>query len=264
MAVSIDPNAVMVMTCGDGVDRLDLAQHVEPVEVGHLHVRDDQVDAALAHAFDAAAPARAPPRPCSPPLPAPRARSRAWPRRPRRPGSSRAAAAARRERLGVLGDGGHAGSAMRMRASAQVQSLPIDPISARSALGRPRQARRRVAEALAHGRKTRNSAPARGRAVDLDPAVVVLDDAVADRQAEAGPLALVLGGEERLEDLLAVGGGDPRAACRRSTAPRTRRAAPDRARPCAAPRARSTRAACRPSGMAWMAFMSRLRQTCWI
>ena len=58
MAVSIEPNAVMMMTCGEGADRLDLAQHVEPVEVGHLHVGDDEVDAPLAHALDAAAAAR--------------------------------------------------------------------------------------------------------------------------------------------------------------------------------------------------------------
>ena len=56
MAVSIEPNAVMVMTCGDGVDGLDLAQHVEAVEVRHLDVGDDEVDAALLDALDAGAP----------------------------------------------------------------------------------------------------------------------------------------------------------------------------------------------------------------
>ena len=49
------------------------------------------------------------------------------------------------------------------------------------------------------------------RGIDLDPAVVVLDDAVADRQAQARPLPRVLGGEERLEDLVAIGRGDAAA-----------------------------------------------------
>src|SRR5262249_39054123 len=39
--------------------------------------------------------------------------------------------------------------------------------------------------------------------VDLDAAAVLLDDAVADRQTEAGPLADRLGGEEGVEDLAA-------------------------------------------------------------
>ena len=39
--------------------------------------------------------------------------------------------------------------------------------------------------------------------LDLDRASVLLDDAVADRKAEAGPLADGLGGEERVEDPLA-------------------------------------------------------------
>ena len=39
-----------------GGDGLDLAQHVESVEVRHLHVGDDEVDAAGADAFDARAP----------------------------------------------------------------------------------------------------------------------------------------------------------------------------------------------------------------
>src|SRR5580658_10478361 len=63
------------------------------------------------------------------------------------------------------------------------------------------------------GRRAREIDPelgaARGRAVDFNPAVVILDDSVADRQAEAGPLSLILGGEKRLEDLLAIGGRDP-------------------------------------------------------
>ena len=37
-------------------------------------------------------------------------------------------------------------------------------------------------------------------ALDLDPAAVVGDDAVADAQAQAGPAAERLGGEERVED----------------------------------------------------------------
>src|SRR3954471_24857021 len=40
-----------------------------------------------------------------------------------------------------------------------------------------------------------------GARVDLDASAMRLDDAVADRKAEAGSLAGLLGGEERVEDL---------------------------------------------------------------
>ena len=43
------------------------------------------------------------------------------------------------------------------------------------------------------------AAPPAGRALDLDPPAVVGDDAVADRQPQARPLADWLGREERLE-----------------------------------------------------------------
>src|SRR5690606_71361 len=46
-------------------------------------------------------------------------------------------------------------------------------------------------------------AGAAGAGVHLDPAVVLLDDAVRHRQAEAGSAAPLLGGVERLEDLVA-------------------------------------------------------------
>src|SRR3569623_442128 len=52
---------------------------------------------------------------------------------------------------------------------------------------------------------------ARGRALHLYPAVMVLDDAVPHGQAPAGPLPLVLGGEEGLEDVLHGGRRDARA-----------------------------------------------------
>ena len=51
------------------------------------------------------------------------------------------------------------------------------------------------------GRKTRKVAPRPGRAVHLDPAAVVRDDAVADREPEPGAPPRRLGGVERLEDL---------------------------------------------------------------
>ena len=49
------------------------------------------------------------------------------------------------------------------------------------------------------------------RAFDVDRAAVVLDDAVADAQPQAGALARRLGGEERVEDPLPDGRGDASA-----------------------------------------------------
>src|SRR5205085_880131 len=48
------------------------------------------------------------------------------------------------------------------------------------------------------------------RRADLDAALVLLDDVAHDRQAEPGALAVGLGGEERLEDALAILGRDAR------------------------------------------------------
>ena len=45
--------------------------------------------------------------------------------------------------------------------------------------------------------------PVPGVGLDLDRAAVLLDDPVADREAQPGPLADRLGGEERVEDPLA-------------------------------------------------------------
>ena len=46
-------------------------------------------------------------------------------------------------------------------------------------------------------------------ALHLDPAAMLLHDAVADRQAEAGAAPRRLGGVERLEDLGQLGARDP-------------------------------------------------------
>ena len=50
------------------------------------------------------------------------------------------------------------------------------------------------------GRKILNVGALAEPAGDLDPALVLLDDAIDRRQPEAGALADFLGGEERLED----------------------------------------------------------------
>src|SRR4030095_2275535 len=47
--------------------------------------------------------------------------------------------------------------------------------------------------------------------VDLDPAAMLLDDSIGRRQAEPGPLADVLGREERLENMREMLGCDPSA-----------------------------------------------------
>src|SRR5688572_10000765 len=65
------------------------------------------------------------------------------------------------------------------------------------AIERPRLARLRV------GLKGQEDAEDRalpGRALDVDRAAMGLDDVLDDRQAEARSLAVLLGGEERLED----------------------------------------------------------------
>src|SRR5581483_3816424 len=64
---------------------------------------------------------------------------------------------------------------------------------------------RRAALRRQHNREARQ--PSR-IALDADLAAVVLDDAVAHRKPEAGALAHVLGGEERIEHLADVLGGD--------------------------------------------------------
>ncbi len=50
-----------------------------------------------------------------------------------------------------------------------------------------------------------------GLAVDFDPSVMILDDPVADREAEPGATPRRLGGEERLEDLAQIRTGNPHA-----------------------------------------------------
>src|SRR5438876_1094773 len=54
--------------------------------------------------------------------------------------------------------------------------------------------------------------PATGNALDLDRPPVALDDAVRDREAEAGPDANSLGGEARVEDARQVLRGDTTSA----------------------------------------------------
>src|SRR3569623_1076399 len=81
---------------------------------------------------------------------------------------------------------------------------PVNPSSLADPLGR---GKRRGPD----GQKNRDRRAVRltlGGTLHLDPAVVVLDDAVAARQAQASPLPLVLRGEERLEDVLDGGGRD--------------------------------------------------------
>src|ERR1043166_1306021 len=53
-----------------------------------------------------------------------------------------------------------------------------------------------------------------GGGLDFDSAPVLLHDAVTDREAKAGAPSRRLGGEERLEDLGQVGGGDAGAGVR--------------------------------------------------
>ena len=231
--MSIEPNAVMVMTCGDGRDRLDLAQHVQAVEVGHLDVGDDQVDAALLDALDAGAAAAPPPRPCSRPPPAPRAassriaassstirivaRARRWPRAARASGSEIVGAASamlvRDESSSIL--------AHRLRFGKRRSRAP-------AGAAHPRE------RAVAQGRNTRNTAPpAAGRSTSIQPSWSLTMPWLTARPRPV-PCPGVLGREERLEDLVAVGGGDAAAGVGDRQHRRTRRAAPGRGRPCAA------------------------------
>src|SRR6188768_4090913 len=60
-----------------------------------------------------------------------------------------------------------------------------------------------VARALDARQEDLEGGAAARRAVDGDVAAALLDDAVHHRQAEAGALAALLGGEERLEDAAA-------------------------------------------------------------
>ena len=55
---------------------------------------------------------------------------------------------------------------------------------------------------LEHGSRTVNTLPFCGVLVTMDPAAMLLDDAVADAQAQAGPLSHRFGREERLKDPL--------------------------------------------------------------
>ena len=97
-------------------------------------------------------------------------------------------------------------------------------------------------------------APWPGSLCDVDAAAVLLDDAIADREAEADVGPVVLGGEEGLEDALADLGGDALAAVVDDE--RDARAAPSPA---------SVRVATRslpPPGMAVRALATRLSSTC--
>ena len=64
------------------------------------------------------------------------------------------------------------------------------------------------------GSRIVNVVPCADLGLDLDRAAVALDDAVDDRQAEAGALADVLGGEERVEDARQHLGAGCRGRCR--------------------------------------------------
>ena len=80
---------------------------------------------------------------------------------------------------------------------------------------------------IARGRVTTNSVNFIDLAVDRDRAAVLLgDDVVGDRQAEAGAFAGRLGGEERLEQLVADVLGDAGAVVAHAD---FHRVAPDRA-----------------------------------
>src|SRR5262245_58873949 len=57
---------------------------------------------------------------------------------------------------------------------------------------------------LRSGQPHREAAPSAELARDLDPALVLLDDLLRDREAEPGSGVAALGGEEGLEDLLEV------------------------------------------------------------
>ena len=66
------------------------------------------------------------------------------------------------------------------------------------------------------GKKTVKQLPSSGPAGHVDPAAVLLDDAVGDRQPQSGAFADLLGGEERLEEVLHVLLGDAHALGRGS------------------------------------------------
>ena len=86
------------------------------------------------------------------------------------------------------------------------------------------------------GQEDAELGPLAGPALDLDPAAVPGDDPVADREAQAGPLAHRLGGEERVEQLGQRPRRRSRSRCRGS------RARPSRPRGRVANRIRPPRA----------------------
>ena len=111
----------------------------------------------------------------------------------------------------------------------------------RPAARRPRPVRSRGAPRLGLGRRRRLDPVVGGqidgedralarRAVGEDEAAGLLDDAVGGGQAEAGALADLLGGEERLEDLVELALGDAGAAVRDLDRRRSRPAASSRGR----------------------------------
>ena len=174
--------------------RVALAQFAEqrrPVHLRHHHVGDDEVDLAVmlvASTMSSASTARR------------RLEHRVAARRPAR-GRRRRAPRPRPRPAGcaLAGEvGGRLLGALPRRASAAISPRP----------------------ATWRGRKMRKVVPLPTVAVAEDEAAGLLDDAVDRREAEAGALADLLGGEERLEDLV----DDARARCRcRCPRPRSAR-----------------------------------------
>ena len=132
-------------------------------------------------------------------------RSRHRPRAPRRRWSPRARCSrARPSARAAKARTASSSSTSRTRAAAgQVaRASRPSPSAAWSTLRRP--------SPIWRGRKMRKIVPSAELAVEEDVAAGLLDDAVDRRQAEPGALADLLGGEERLEDLVHA----PPAACR--------------------------------------------------
>ena len=125
------------------------------------------------------------------------------------------------QREDACGTGNKGGEPRRVRQGRRFRSLPSSPTPIwRRGLPETRSRRREqwtrqdAPHALASLSLARLSAgwqrqpdgeagALAGGGLDLDRAAVVLDDAVADRQAQAGPLADRLGGEEGVEDPVA-------------------------------------------------------------
>ena len=131
----------------------------------------------------------------------------------------------------------------------------------RAARARPGRRRRRGATGACSrdaapraGRTTRNVLPRPSVALDLDPALVLAHDLGADEEAEPGAVPGLLRREERLEDLLAIGGRRRRGPVSRHGDLHLSRAGHVRA---SSPRSRP------PRGVASIALVRRFRMTCW-